>query len=58
METSPLICSANQWVGFYMIGNSVMKELIGRFYIVCTTKKSSADKWCVNDLRVNMLVKS
>ena len=27
METSPLICSANQWTGFYMIGTSVMKEL-------------------------------
>ena len=28
METSPLICRANQWTGFYMIGASVMKELI------------------------------
>ena len=27
METSPLICSSNQWTGFYMIGPSVMKEL-------------------------------
>ena len=27
IETSPLICSANQWTGFYMIGTSVMKEL-------------------------------
>ena len=27
IETSPLICSANQLTGFYMIGNSVMKEL-------------------------------
>ena len=27
IETSPVICSANQWTGFYMIGNSVMKEL-------------------------------
>ena len=27
METSPLICSANQWSGFYMITVSVMKEL-------------------------------
>ena len=24
---SPLICSANQWTGFYMITASVMKEL-------------------------------
>ena len=27
IETSPLICIANQWTGFYMIGASVMKEL-------------------------------
>ena len=38
IETSTLICSANQWTGFYMRGTSVMKELdimslqiIGRF---------------------------
>ena len=28
IETNPLICPANQWTGFYVIGNSVMKELI------------------------------
>ena len=28
IETSPLICRANQWTGFYMITASVMKELI------------------------------
>ena len=27
METSTMICRANQWTGFYMIGASVMKEL-------------------------------
>ena len=27
IETSPLICSANQWTGFYMITVSVLKEL-------------------------------
>ena len=27
IETSPLICFANQWAGFYTIGTSVMKEL-------------------------------
>ena len=27
IETSPLICSANQWTGFYTIMASVMKEL-------------------------------
>ena len=28
IEISPLICSANQWTGFYMIGTIVMKELM------------------------------
>ena len=28
IETSPLIFRANQWTGFYIIGTSVMKELI------------------------------
>ena len=27
IETSPFICAANQWTGFYMITDSVMKEL-------------------------------
>ena len=27
IEISPLISSANQWTGFYMIMTSVMKEL-------------------------------
>ena len=27
IETSPLICSANQWTGFYMITAAVMKGL-------------------------------
>ena len=27
IETSPLICKANQWTSFYMIVASVMKEL-------------------------------
>ena len=27
IETNPLICKANIWTGFYMIGTSVMKEL-------------------------------
>ena len=27
IETSPLICSANKWTGFYMTRISVMKEL-------------------------------
>ena len=28
IETSQLIWRANQWAGFYMIGTSVMKELM------------------------------
>ena len=28
IETSPLICSENQWTGFYMITASVMKGLL------------------------------
>ena len=31
MEISPLTCSANQWTGFYMVGTTVMKELINFF---------------------------
>ena len=27
LETSPLLCSANQWVGFYTTETSIMKEL-------------------------------
>ena len=27
--TSPLICTANQWTGFHMIGTFVMKQLRG-----------------------------
>ena len=34
IETSPLICRANQWTGFYMIKVFVMKELI-KSNIVC-----------------------
>ena len=26
IETSPLICRANQWTGFYMIETSVVKD--------------------------------
>ena len=29
MTKVPIICRANQWTGFYMIGTSVMKELRG-----------------------------
>ena len=29
-ETSPLICSANQWTGLYMTWTSTMKRLINK----------------------------
>ena len=29
-----LVCCANHWTGFYMIGTSVMKELIGSEILV------------------------
>ena len=36
IETSPLICLANQWTGSYMITDSVMKELkrLGLFNLI------------------------
>ena len=34
IETSPLICRANQWTGYYMIGTSVMKELIWNILLI------------------------
>ena len=33
IETSPFICSANKWTGFYMIGSSVIKEFIQIYQI-------------------------
>ena len=30
IETSSLVCSANQWTGFYMTGTPVMKELMNQ----------------------------
>ena len=32
IEASSLICGANQWTGFYMMGISAMKELISKMY--------------------------
>ena len=32
IETSPLICSANQWTDFYITGTWVMKELKERIF--------------------------
>ena len=40
IETSHLICSANQWIAFYMIGTSV-KELIKHICKFLTLVSSS-----------------
>ena len=37
-ETSPLICLANQWTGFYMITASIIKELKVSFCITLKKK--------------------
>ena len=42
IETSPLIYRANQWTGFYMIGNSVMKELKWRVVAYYVRNSSQA----------------
>ena len=34
VETNPLICKANQWTGFYMIGTSVMNDLISNLQLI------------------------
>ena len=36
IETSPLICSANQCTGFYMIGTTIMKEPNSKPLTFCT----------------------
>ena len=36
IETNPLICSANQWTGFYMITASVLKGLISSLIVIIT----------------------
>ena len=46
METSPVICRASQWTGFYIIGTSVVRELI---------QKKFDFEFRVNILNVNFL---
>ena len=41
IETSPLICRANQWTGFYMIPASVMKE----FTFLHSANEQKESKW-------------
>ena len=40
IETSPSICSANQWTGFYMTTASVMKELMETLKLILNQKNS------------------
>ena len=47
IETSPLICYANQWNGFCMITASVLKELI--------SMKKDAEHTSVNTVRATFL---
>ena len=43
IETSPLICCANQWTGFYIITASVMKELMNEVTHVSVLYRHSQD---------------
>ena len=69
IETSPLICSAYQWTGFYMIGTSVMKELKARFlsakvfgssresYQIRTLRQSLRRSWITNSSTRHKIIK-
>ena len=50
IETSPLICGANQWTGFYTITTSVMKELSSQHCVsansLFSTFVSPSGIWC------------
>ena len=43
IETSPLICSANQWTGFYLISASVVKELSNLLNTVISSTRFSVN---------------
>ena len=47
IQTSPLICSANQWNGFYIIGTSVMNEIRNGFSNTETYRDTFLN-WCEN----------
>ena len=53
IETSSLICRANQWTGFYMITASVMKELIVLLKCYCAFKmeKGVGQKMTLSNFR-------
>ena len=43
IETNPLICRANQWTGFCMIGTSVMKEFKARQFLSFLGKRNKSE---------------
>ena len=52
IETIPLICRANQWNGFYMIGTSVMKELMCWFPVVTRFSCYIPASWVAKQLLI------
>ena len=53
METSPLICRANQCTGFCMIGTTVMKELKPSSFSVLVLTEGVAEVFCQKDFLKN-----
>ena len=48
-ETSPSICRANQWTGFYMIGASNIKEWKDKVF----DKKSSQSDFQISEIHLD-----
>ena len=44
IETSPLICRANHYTGFYMVSTSVMKEVIASHFANCEVNSYYRDR--------------
>ena len=62
METSPLICRANQWTGLYMITAPVMKELsryiIDEYLKIASSREPNDEtpiKWDVPNCLIGFL---
>ena len=52
VETSPLICSSDQWNSFRMIGSSAMREL--RRMLYCYFSTSSISHWHYSQTSINL----
>ena len=48
-QTSPLLCSANQWTGFYMIKTFVMKELSTYLWMISTATSLQKITFSIKD---------